>query len=321
MLGSDAEGIDNWILVTGVMRSGTTFVGKILTLPLQADYIHEPFNGGYSLPDRKSFEPRYFRPGASHPDARAYRKRLEHIFRYDFGLEKWWHPDDPWWRKAAKMVVGSRGPFYLRLAKLNPFHTSAILKSPLAVRPAEFLYDRFDVQPVVVVRHPTSLAASFKRVGWWPEVKDFRNEPELVEDYLADETDLLERSWPSRFLESMGHWKAANKILLAQAEKYADWIVVTHEELSARPVPTFKRLYDRLGLPWSTSVKSTVERLTQSSNSAKADHGQPMDLSRDSADIFQMRRDSLSLEERQAIFEVVKEVALQIYSRESFNID
>jgi hypothetical protein len=34
-----------------------------------------------------------------------------------------------------------------------------------------------------------------------------------------------------------------------------------------------------------------------------------------------MRRDSLSLEERKAIFEVVEDVALQIYTRESFAID
>jgi hypothetical protein len=46
-----------------------------------------------------------------------------------------------------------------------------------------------------------------------------------------------------------------------------------------------------------------------------------MDLSRNSADIFEMRRDSLSLAERQAIFKVVEDVALELYPRESFAID
>jgi hypothetical protein len=313
--------ITNWIAVIGVIRSGTTFVGKILSIPLQIDYIHEPFNGGYSLPDQKHFQPRYFRPNASDLEACAYRDHIAHIFRYDFGLDTSWHRRDNMWLKAVKMIVGSRGPAYLRLAKLNPFHRSAIIKDPLAIRPAEFMYHNFGVRPVIVVRHPASLAASFKRVGWWPEVKDFRNEPELIKKYLADDIDFLHRSWPSRFLESMGHWRAAYKVLLSQANQYPDWIVVTHEELSAYPIPTFQRLYDQLNLPWSSRVERTIRRLTGQSNTTEARQGQAMDLSRNSADIFEMRRDSLSLAERQAIFKVVEDVALELYPRESFAID
>lgn len=46
--------IKNWIFVTGVIRSGTTFVGKILSLPLQVDYIHEPFNPLCGIPGMKN---------------------------------------------------------------------------------------------------------------------------------------------------------------------------------------------------------------------------------------------------------------------------
>jgi len=313
--------IDSWIGVIGMIRSGTTFVGKTLSLPLQVDYIHEPFNSGFSLPERDPFEPRYFRPDASSDKAEAYRNHLAHLFRYDFGLETYWDPRDPWWRRTAKMIVGSRGPFYLRLAKLNPFHETAIVKSPLAVRPAEFLYQQFGLRPVIVVRHPASLAASLKRTGWWPQLKDFRNEPQLIQEYLSEEADFLHRSWPSRFLEAMGYWRVAHKVLLAQAEKYTDWIVVTHEDLSSQPLTTFRSLYNRLGLPWSSSVKRTIQRLTNESNTAGASYDQPMDLSRNSKNIFEMRRDSLSVGERIKIFEVVKDVALRVYSRESFNID
>jgi hypothetical protein len=37
-------------------------------------------------------------------------------------------------------------------------------------------------------------------------------------------------------------------------------------------------------------------------------------------DIFEKRRSSLSIEKRRAIFEVCKDVALQLYSKESFGI-
>lgn len=171
------------------------------------------------------------------------------------------------------------------------------------------------------MRHPVSLAASFKRVGWYPEVKDFARQPQLVEDYFADDTEFLYRNWPSRFLESMGHWRATYKVLLTQAERYPTWEVVTHEALSQNPLTEFKRLYDELDLPWSGRVARKVHRLTGADNAAEAGGGQAMDLQRNSARIFEMRRDSIPPEERQAIFEVVKDVALQVYSKESFAID
>ena len=77
----------HWILVTGMIRSGTTFVGKVLTLPWSVDYIHEPFNGGYSLPDREPFRARYLRPDASGPEVERYRDHIAHIFNYDFDLK------------------------------------------------------------------------------------------------------------------------------------------------------------------------------------------------------------------------------------------
>lgn len=106
-----------------------------------------------------------------------------------------------------------------------------------------------------------------------------------------------------------------------QISKYPNWQVVTHEELSQEPVTIFNRLYKELELPWSESVKRKILKLTRENRSAEARKGTVQDFQRNSADIFKMRRNSLSLEERRAIFEVVEDVALQIYPRESFAID
>ena len=35
---------DTWLWVTGIPRGGTTFVGRILSVPRSVDFIHEPFN-------------------------------------------------------------------------------------------------------------------------------------------------------------------------------------------------------------------------------------------------------------------------------------
>ena len=321
MFSVGTDHIESWVHVTGMIRSGTTFVGKVLSLPYEVDYIHEPFNGGYSLPDEQPFVPRYIRPETTGPEIENYRDHIAKIFSYDFGLRTTHHPQDSWPRKTVKTLLGSRGPVYLALAKVNPFHRASVIKDPTSKLLTEFLYSEFNVRPVIVIRHPVSLAASLKRVGWWPEMTDFREQSDLVEDYFEDELDFIHRTWSSPLLEAMAHWRATHKVLLAQAAKYSDWMILTHEETSRHPVKVFNRVYDALGLPWSSSIEKKIRQMTGRDNTTEARGGQAMDLSRDSASIFAHRRDSVSVDERRAIFDVVQDVALQIYSTESFALD
>jgi hypothetical protein len=313
--------IENWIFVTGVIRSGTTFLGKLLSIPLEVDYIHEPFHGGYTLPDRHMLLPRYVRSGDVSFDVERYRKRVAHLYRYQIGMRTSSYEGDAWYRSAAKWLLGSRGPFYLRLAKYNPFHRAAVIKDPIGKLVTGFLYREFNTTPVIIVRHPVSLAASLGRLGWWPEMREFAVQDNLIEDFFADEPEFLSRSWPNRMLESMAHWRATYKILLRQADNNPDWHVVTHEELSKRPLKVVQSLYAALDLPWSNSVARKIRSLTSSTNQATVRPGRVQDFKRDSARIFELRRDAVPVEQRRQIFEVVKDVALDLYTRESFALN
>ena len=219
----------------------------------------------------------------------------------------------------TKQLVGSRGPFYLRLAKINVFHKAAVIKDPIGILLAEYLHLNFGVKPVIVIKHPVSLIASLKRVNWWPHPCELADD-QLIEDYFCDEADFMDRSWSTPMLASAPYWRALHKVLLWQASNYPNWQVVTHEQLCQNPVPTFKRLYEVLDLPWSESVKRRILKLTQSNRSTEARKGVVQGIQRNSVDIFEKRRSSLSIEERRAIFEVCKDVVLQVYSKESFGI-
>jgi len=207
------------------------------------------------------------------------------------------------------------------MARVNPLNRVGVLKDPTCKLTVEYLYHQFGARPVIVARHPASLAASLKRVGWWPEIRDFREQPELVEDFFYDEPDFLNQSWPSPLHEAMAHWRATYKILLAQADRHDDWILLTHEEMSAEPLSVFRQLYEEFGLTWSPRIERRIRSMTGGSNTTEASGNQAMDLQRDSASIFRHRRDSLSITERRKIFDIVGDVALRMYSRESFALD
>jgi hypothetical protein len=204
---------------------------------------------------------------------------------------------------------------------MNPFHRSTVLKDPTGKFVAEYLHREFEVRPVIVVRHPASLASSLKRVGWWPEMESLkRRYPTLLEDYFQDDTSFLRTTWSSPMLEAMAHWRATYKVLLQQASKYDDWIVLTHEDVCRRPVESFRHVYRSLGLPWSRPVEWWIRMLT-GADSARAEGNQAMDLSRDSSSIFELRRDALDVETRRVIFELTKDVSLELYSQDSFALD
>jgi len=315
-----SSSINNWIYVTGVIRSGTTFVGDMLSRGLRVDYIHEPFLGGYTLPDRRPLVPAYVPPDDIHsPEAHAYDAQLKALLEYRIGIPSARYDKDPGMRKALKSLVGSRGPFYLRIARINPLSRTSVIKDPYGKLAAERLHVRFGVKPVIVVKHPVSLAASLERVGWWPDLSDFRTQDRLRERFLPHEEAFFARSWPTRMHESMAHWRVSYKILLDQADEHG-WSIVVHETLSSDPVSEFSDLFDRLGMTFKPSIARRVRKMT-SAGTASARQGRVQDFKRDSARIFEQRRAAIPVAVRREIYEIVADVALRLYDRESFALD
>lgn len=309
-----------WIIVSGTIRSGTTFAGNILSIPRDVSYLHEPFNGGTDTREGLPFESKYVSQIHNDFDVSAYHTHLENIFRLELTLPTTSHPNDSSLRTLVKQTMGSRGPIALKWAKVNPFSRVGLIKDPTCPLTVEYLYRAFNVLPVIIVRHPASLAASLKRVEWWPEMTDFTDRPQVIQDHFSDEPDFFEHVWSSPLLESMAHWRATYKVLLRQAKAYDDWIFLTHEELSQNPIQTFKRLYQRLGLRWGALPNYTINRLTSSSNTAEARNNQAMALSRDSKTIFKHRLQSLSKIERKMIYNIVKDISHNFYHPSTFSV-
>ena len=201
MLRLTVKNINNWIFVTGVPRSGTTFVGSILSLPKEVDYIHEPFNPMCGIPGIEKWY-RYLRPIRETEEDEFYYRLASSIFNYSLTLKNNIPERDSLNQKIIKQLIGSRGPFYLRLAKLNPFHNSAIIKDPIANLLAEYLYLNFKVKPVIIIKHPASFIASLKRVNFWPNPSKIRDQNALIEDYFPTEPDFIRQDWKDPVLSS-----------------------------------------------------------------------------------------------------------------------
>ena len=287
----------------------------MLSLPRSVDYIHEPFNPHCGIP---GLDTRFAWADGRTPWPEGDRL-IAPLFDYRVKLRTGMYPEDDWRRRAIKRVVGSRGPFYLRLAKLNRWRTHVVLKDPIGVLLTEYLAERYGVSPVVMVRHPAAVAASYKRLGWPVRLEALRGQPELVERYFPDQDDL--RSTGNVVEDAARLWRALHVVMSDQLDRNPEWTVLRHEDLNGSPVETLKRLYDSLGLPWSESVARRIQDMTSGRNRVEAKGSRVQDFRRDSAALFQLRLKGLTDRERKTVLEVAGDVSSRWYSDASFGVD
>ena len=136
----------------------------------------------------------------------------------------------------------------------EPVPQRVIAKSIHAQLSLEWIDHAFAVTPLVLLRHPGSVLASWMEVG----LKDGRNStlesrPEIRTRYV-DRWDVpLPGSDP---IEKMS-WRIG--LLIAAVEealaRNPGWHVRTHEQLCTDSVATFRTLFDDLGLEWGDATE------------------------------------------------------------------
>jgi hypothetical protein len=225
------------ILVTGAIRTGTTWVGQTLGRSPTLEYIWEPFN----------------------PLVRAWPHTLiPHFYTGPYDAQPL--VDDI---TTALLSLRSRGRLVahpesmarevrrrLRFVAARQAGRVALLKDPLAALLARHVEERFNVRVVLTVRHPAGFVASCMRLGWDFDFENLLAQPVLMQR-LARWRDAMEatvgRSGPMLDRLSL-LWRVLYGGLadgeLAPAAPY----LIHYEQAAADPVATFRALFDHLGI-------------------------------------------------------------------------
>ena len=165
------------ILVTGSSRSGSTWVGRMLSVPSGIGYIHEPFNVDHR-PGICSAKFDYPRTYVSNENEHLYYDHLKDTLDYEFkllnGLKALRFPKD------AVLLLKDYAVFSIyRRRKSRP-----LIKDPMASFSTEWLASRFDMEVLALIRHPAAYALSIKEMNWKPPFLSFLKQPLLMKDHL-----------------------------------------------------------------------------------------------------------------------------------------
>jgi len=295
------------ILVTGCPRSGTTWVGSTLAASSEVFYIYEPFNRDAAHHLKLAERYVYLVPG----DGERYAGVVASLAKLG--------------SLRHRVLLGARGalrgpgirqdlPAVLALRELIRFPgrflraTRICLKDPLAFFAAEWLAATFDMQVIVLLRHPAGVISSHLKLGWSHELGSMLRQAALRRRFagdLSDEIARFERTPEDELGSLILQWKLFAHAALQLREAHPDWLFVTHESLCERPLDQFEAIYQHVGLRWTRRVAETIERDTAPGNPIDpAEHRQHM-LRRESrsiVDTWRQRLDSASLQriEREA---------------------
>lgn len=300
------------ILVTGAPRSGTTWVGQMLARAPGVGYIHEPFNlttdaGIAGRPFTHFFQ--YVTPETED----RYVAHLERTLRFSYDLRRQL-PTVRSPRAAARTVRDLYRFTRFRLSRARP-----LVKDPIAVFSAGWLADRFEMDVVVVIRHPAAFVASFKRLGWRHEFSSFLDEPQLLEDYLGPfETEIR------RFAERPGDaidesillWRLVYHTVDRYRAERPGWTFVRHEDLSRDPVGRFGDLYAAVGLEFSERARAAIAEHSSVANPERLEKTHAIRL--DSAASLGGWRRLLTDEEAERVRAGVSDVAAAFYAEDEW---
>ena len=228
------------ILVTGSIRSGSTWVGRMIASHPHVTYVSEPMNAGTSRsPIRHSF------PFVTEQNRQAVHSYLRTILACpDEALYQL--PPSRRWLRVDRVIRGQ----WWRLRGRRP-----LVKDPTAFFSAEWLMQAFGMQTIVLVRHPAAFVSSMKRLGWSIDFNDFLAQPEMMDAHFHSFQDEIEHFAfrpPDLIDSAILFWRMVHATVLRYQQAHPDWSFPRHEDLSLHP---------HLGILSSAGPPGPVERL------------------------------------------------------------
>jgi hypothetical protein len=285
------------ILITGSHRSGSTWLASMLALSEDTLIAHEPFN---------------IEPWAFALDGLArYWFTYAPALPQDAALEAFGRVLE---RRTRKIFLKSQPQHWfppLRRGRL-------IVKDPIAALSCDWLAKNFDLEVIVLVRHPAAFAASLKRLGWKHPFDHFLKQEMLMRTHLERHRAEIENQ-PEDIVEQAGLiWKCLYEVLFSYLESNPNWLAVKHEVLSGNPVAELRTLYEILGLKWTPVVEERVVRHTRSGNPVNVPKGAVHQLRRDSAANIWRWQEILTEKEKSRIYEITYPVSGPHYPDEDW---
>jgi len=249
----------NPILITGPHRSGTTWVGRVMSSAYRTGYIHEPFNinnNQFYLTNNFDSWFLYIFSENEH----FYLKNIQDTIRYRLAYPNF-----------SKIKIKYFFKYFIKFVKFKYyqlFRYRPIIKDPIAFFSSDWLATRHDCDVLVLVRHPASFIASIKRKNWSFDFNNFLNQKDLMSILNPFEGEIKNIISENLNVIDQGIllWRIFAYMTIRYQSSHPDWMVIKHEELITDPIGNFKIIFKHFNLDYSSHVDSYLKKTISNNN-------------------------------------------------------
>jgi len=302
------------VLVTGAHRTGTTWVGRVLSSSSSVTYISEPLHLYHSLGVLAAPVQHWYTYICEENEGvflDAYQDTVEFRYRTWAALQ-----DLNSWKELLKM--GRDQFLFLRAGLSNHL---PLLKDPFAVFSVPWFSRKLSSRIVICVRHPLAFVSSLKRLGWSFDFNHLLNQPLLMRDHLEKFRDRMV-SMKTREDDIVGQgillWKVIYSVVAKYRKEVEDCFIFRHEDLSVQPYTNFSNMFEQLGLNFTEQNHQKIMKTTQRGNPQQLQSGNEHAVQLDSRANLRNWEDRLAPSEVDRILEATENQLFGFYEKEEW---
>jgi hypothetical protein len=300
------------ILVTGVHRSGTTWVGRMLAASGETAYVSEPLNvlhrpGVFRLPVQHWYT--YIHGGNEAQFLGPFQELLAlkyHTAREIRSIRSW--------RDFLRMGRDLRTFLAGRVRRQR-----VLLKDPFAVFSTPWFAQRLNCRVVITIRHPAAFANSLKRLNWPFNFQDLLDQPALIHDHLEqDHAEMTSISRDDIIGQAALLWRMVYRFVHSVRDLQPAFKLVRHEDLSLAPVDGYQRLYGSLGLSFNERARNVILNSSNSENPMELATGKTHSVKLDSRASVNNWKKHLTPAEIDRVRRITEDVSDLYYSNDEW---
>ena len=305
------------VLITGTHRSGSTWVGDIISSSHRIQYIQEPLHPHNTI------------------NRFLWGHKIDHFYTHitDYNCAQW----ESYFNQILcfrphilSSIISSKNSKDLvsvlkNIVKLTNARFQGcipLLKDPYALLAAPWLAKRFNLHVIVLIRHPAAFVASLKRMGWNPDFDFIFKQPTIIRDFL-DSYEIGIRGIPKDDIIARGAllWRLFHYIIYEYQKVHKDWLFIRHEDLSCNPLINFGKIFDYLDIKYDERIKSRIRKLSSPKNPAAAPNGVSQALARNSSSVITQWHCKLNKSEINLIQSITKPISEQFYDKQCWAVN
>jgi len=292
-------------LITGQPRSGTTWIGQILSTAPNTNYLFEPDNEKNN-PFAWFYKRNLHRfPYLTALDKSSDFERLwgglfKNVFSDNYWIEdlalKWYFRKK---RKALEAYIGEKtGYIYINNSfnkvadkgKIKPFRIedhlilkrfikwrfdgkirkrplggNLLIKSVHTPLCLDWLNSNFNINILVILRNPYSLYASYKRIRMPDGFRNLLYQQALQQDFGTFLTHNTNHSYNESEQRAV-QICLIYKVLETQLKQNPSWFTASHDRMCIDPELHYRRIFEYLGYEWNDNVTAKIQKLNRIGN-------------------------------------------------------